>query len=66
MQSDNSTSSGNVYSAGPSLRDDTGGWGDDGTDRPVDPGQGVPVGEGILILSFLSGTYAIIKRKSKK
>jgi hypothetical protein len=65
FQSDNSTSSSGVYGSGPSLRDDSDPWGGDGNDRPTDPGSGVPVGEGFLILSFLSGVYAIVKRNLK-
>jgi hypothetical protein len=42
----------------------TGGDGDHGTN---DPGSGTPIGEGWLILTILSGGYALLqKRKTKK
>lgn len=43
-------------------------WGGGGSDRDSDPfGDDVvdPIGEGIFILSLLSGVYALIKRKVK-
>jgi len=44
------------------------GIGDGGDERPADPdGDDDPIGEGILILSLLSGVYAaIIKRNVKR
>ena len=47
------------------FRDDSGGFGGGGEDRP-DPGEDDPIGEGILILSLLSGGYALIKRNVRK
>jgi len=41
---------------------------DDATDKDPDPGVTVgddPIGEGILILSLLSGGYALVRRKIK-
>jgi len=66
-----------VSSSGSGLfRDGNGGWGtgdDDGNpkgkgkEREDDPdGDDDPIGEGILILSLLSGAYAIVKRNFKK
>ena len=43
------------------------GWGGGKQERESDPkGKDGPVGEGILILSILSGAYAIVKKKIKK
>ena len=44
------------------------GWGDgDGDGKDGDPGDpDDPIGEGVLILSFLSGAYALVKRNLKR
>ena len=43
------------------------GDGGSGDDKPDDPGgPDEPIGEGILILSLLSGTYALVKRNLKR
>ena len=43
------------------------GIGDGGSDVEADPdGDDIPIGEGILVLSFLSGTYALVKRNLKR
>jgi hypothetical protein len=69
--SDNSSSSSSVYSSGPMLRDESGdGFGDGGSGDGKDPDPGgpsdrAPIGEGLLILSLLSGAYAIVKRNLK-
>jgi len=50
-----SEESGGLFKAGP------------GSDVDADPdGDDIPIGEGILILSFLSGTYALVKRNLKR
>jgi len=47
--------------------DDEGDWGADGKEGPGAPGRDDdPIGEGILILSLLSGGYALIKRNVRK
>jgi len=44
-----------------------GDWSGGSYDREPDPkGRDLPVGEGILILSILSGAYAIVKRNVKR
>lgn len=48
----------NTKSEGGFFRSDD--WGDNG--GTSDPGEDSPIGEGILILSFMSGGYALIKR----
>ena len=56
-------SNGNTTAAGGLFR-----AGEDGEDGPGAPGGGSqrePVGEGILILSLLSGAYALVKRNSR-
>lgn len=56
--------------AGGLFRDGGGNWWDeidDGeTGDPLEDPEPTPIGEGILILSLLSGGYALVKRKSKK
>ena len=66
-KTEDTQSSGN---SGGLFRD--GGWGDEGpvggggsTDEP-DPTGGEPIGEGLLILSLLSGAYVLVKRKVKR
>ena len=39
--------------------------GGDQSDKDSAPGGGSPIGEGILILSLLSGAYALTKRNTK-
>lgn len=47
---------------------DGGGFGDggDGDGKTDEPGVDEPIGEGLLILSILSGGYAIVKRNVKR
>ena len=42
------------------------GWGDEGGENPQPGEEESPIGEGLLILSLLSGTYAIVKRNVKR
>lgn len=44
------------------FRSDDGDWGDGGDDGDPQPGGEVPIGGGIVILSLLSGGYALVKR----
>ena len=57
------TETGSDQSRDPGMFKD---WGDGGSDRDDEPGPGDPIGEGILILSLLSGTYALIKRNVRR
>ena len=51
------------------FRSDDDDWGDDpgdgGDPDPGGPSQKDPIGEGVLILSLLSGAYALVKRNIK-
>jgi hypothetical protein len=47
------------------FRSDDGDWGSDGNDGQPAPGEDSPIGGGILILSLLSGGYALVKRNLK-
>ena len=63
IENTKSENNGGFFRGGP----DEGDWGDGGEDQKPDPhGEDSPIGEGILILSLLSGAYAIIKRIKKK
>jgi len=46
--------------------DDDDDWGSGGQEGPGAPGGDAPVGEGILILSLLSGAYALVKRNVRR
>lgn len=54
--------------SGSFFRDDDDDWGNGGSGDGKDPAPGddSPVGEGMLILTLLSGGYALIKRKGKE
>jgi len=78
----NSTSGGLTSSGGSTMKDSGGSLFRDGSDDPCSdefdgppgsecsgdgaPGSSDPIGEGLFILSFLSGMYALVKKKYKK
>lgn len=56
------SNSGGIFRSG----GDDGDFGGGGEDRKEDPvGKDEPIGGGILILSFLAGGYAILKRNTR-
>jgi len=66
---DNTTNTSTSRSGGLFRNDDDPGSGDDDTGTTGDgktpaPGDDSPIGEGLVILSLLSGAYALVKKKN--
>jgi hypothetical protein len=62
--SQSTTNSGGLFRADPN--DPFGDGGSDGDPAPGEDSTPDPIGEGILILSLLSGAYAFVKRNVRK